>query len=66
MKSLEFFCTSMLCGVGRHCIAKRLVEVKNKHRDLTNQSIIFAALSTEKDLQTRARLRQEIRRKVPE
>jgi hypothetical protein len=34
------------------------------NRDFTDQTIAFAALSETKDLATRARLRQEIRRKV--
>ena len=42
----------------------QLVEAKNKNRDSTDQAIVFAALSATKDLATRARLRQEIRRKV--
>ena len=40
----------------------QLIEAKNKSRDFTDQAIVFAALSTTKDLATRTRLRQEIRR----
>ena len=42
----------------------QLLEAKYKNRDLTDQAILFTALSATKDLATRARLRQEIRRKV--
>jgi hypothetical protein len=42
----------------------QLIEAKRKNRDFTDQAIVFAALSAAKDLATRARLRQEIRRKV--
>ena len=42
----------------------QLTEAKSKNRDFTDQAIVFAALSATKDLATRARLRQEIRRKV--
>jgi hypothetical protein len=42
----------------------QLIEAKNKNRDFTDQAIVFGALSATKDLATRARLRQEIRRKV--
>ena len=42
----------------------QLTEAKNKNREFTDQDIVFAALSATKDLATRARLRQEIRRKV--
>ena len=42
----------------------QLIDAKNKSRDFTDQAIVFAALSATKDLATRARLRQEIRRKV--
>jgi hypothetical protein len=42
----------------------QLIEAKNKNRDFTDQAIVFAALSATKDLAIRARLRQEIRRKV--
>jgi hypothetical protein len=37
----------------------QLIEAENKNRDLTDQAIVFAALSATKDLATRARLRQE-------
>jgi septal ring factor EnvC (AmiA/AmiB activator) len=42
----------------------QLTEAKSKHRDFTDQAIVFAALSATNDLETRTRLRQEIRRKV--
>jgi hypothetical protein len=41
-----------------------MIEAKNKSRDFTDQAVVFAALSATEDLATRARLRQEIRRKV--
>jgi DNA invertase Pin-like site-specific DNA recombinase len=43
---------------------KRLAEARNKHRDVLDESVLYAALSKARDLETRARLRQEIRRKV--
>jgi hypothetical protein len=43
---------------------KRLTNAKNKHRDLLDESVLYVALSKTKDLETRSRLRQEIRRKV--
>jgi hypothetical protein len=43
---------------------KRLETAKNKHRDLLDESVLYATLSKAKDLETRSRLRQEIRRKV--
>lgn len=43
---------------------RRLEAAKSKRRDLTDQSILYAALSETKDIPTRAKLRQEIRRKV--
>ena len=42
----------------------QLIDAKNKNRDFTDQAVVFAALSATNDLATRARLRQEIRRKV--
>ena len=42
----------------------QLTVAKSKNRDFTDQAIVFATLSVTKDLATRARLRQEIRRKV--
>jgi len=42
----------------------QLIEAKSNNRDFTDQAIVFGALSTTKDLATRTRLRQEIRRKV--
>jgi DNA invertase Pin-like site-specific DNA recombinase len=41
-----------------------LEEAKSKYRDFTDQSLDVDALSQTKDLATRARIRQEIRRKV--
>jgi DNA invertase Pin-like site-specific DNA recombinase len=43
---------------------KRLADAKSKHRDLLDESILYENLSKTKDLETRSRLRQEIRRKV--
>jgi len=48
----------------RESAAKRLSDAKSIHRDFTEREIAFAALSRSGDLETRARLRQEIRRKV--
>ena len=42
----------------------KLIEAKGKNRDFTDQAVVFANLSASQDLATRARLRQEIRRKV--
>ena len=42
----------------------QVTEAKNKNCEFTDQAIVFAALSATKDLAIRARLRQEIRRKV--
>ena len=42
----------------------QLIDAKNRNRDFTDQAIVFATLSSTKDLATRARLRQEIRRQV--
>ena len=41
-----------------------LEDSKRKHRDFLNKEIVYATLSAAKDLETRSRLRQEIRRKV--
>jgi hypothetical protein len=35
-----------------------------KHRDLLSADVVYNRLATAKDIQTRAKLRQEIRRKV--
>jgi DNA invertase Pin-like site-specific DNA recombinase len=43
---------------------KQLETAKVKHRDLLDRSFCYATLSTSKDLETRSRLREEIRRKV--
>ena len=48
----------------RESAAKRLSDAKSIHRDFTEREIAFAALSRSGDLETRARLRQEIRHKV--
>jgi DNA invertase Pin-like site-specific DNA recombinase len=42
---------------------ERLAAVKRKHSDLLDSTVIFSALASG-DIQTRARLREEIRRKV--
>jgi hypothetical protein len=42
----------------------QLIDAKNRNRDFADQAIVFAAPSATKDLATRVRLRQEIRRKV--
>jgi DNA invertase Pin-like site-specific DNA recombinase len=43
---------------------RRLEELKRKHSDLLDKSVIYTKLAKSHDLETRARLRQEIRRKV--
>jgi DNA invertase Pin-like site-specific DNA recombinase len=43
---------------------KRLETLRARHRDLLDESIAFAKLSSATDLETRAKLREEIRRKV--
>jgi DNA invertase Pin-like site-specific DNA recombinase len=45
-------------------LEKQLEVAKGKHRDLLETSVIYATLSKSKDIETRSRLRQEIRRKV--
>jgi hypothetical protein len=48
----------------KEAIEKRLETAKSKHRDVLDESVIYATLSKAKDLEARSRLRQEIRRKV--
>jgi DNA invertase Pin-like site-specific DNA recombinase len=43
---------------------KQVEAAKGKHRDLLDKSVLYASLSKSKDIETRSRLRQEIRRKV--
>ncbi len=43
---------------------KQLEAAKAKHKDLLDNSVLFASLSKSKDIEIRSRLRQEIRRKV--
>jgi DNA invertase Pin-like site-specific DNA recombinase len=43
---------------------KRLDELKRKHSDLLDKSVIYTKLAKSSDIETRARLREEIRRKV--
>jgi DNA invertase Pin-like site-specific DNA recombinase len=43
---------------------RSLEEAKRKHRDLLDEGIAYEKLSKAKDFETRAKLRQEIRRKV--
>jgi hypothetical protein len=43
---------------------KRLAELKRKHSDLLDKSVVYTQLAKASDLETRARLREEIRRKV--
>jgi DNA invertase Pin-like site-specific DNA recombinase len=45
-------------------LEKQLESAKGKHRDLIDKSVLSASLSKSKDIETRSRLRQEIRRKV--
>jgi hypothetical protein len=42
----------------------KLTEAKTKHRDLLNANVVYRTLSKAKNLETRARLRAEISRKV--
>ena len=42
----------------------KLAEAKTKHRDLLNAKVVYRPLSKAKSLETRARLRAEIARKV--
>ena len=48
----------------RELVEKQLAEAKHKHHDLLDRSVLYASLSKAKDIETRSRLRQEIRRKV--
>jgi DNA invertase Pin-like site-specific DNA recombinase len=43
---------------------KRLAELKRRHNELLDKSLIYSKLAKAHDFETRARLRQEIRRKV--
>jgi DNA invertase Pin-like site-specific DNA recombinase len=43
---------------------KRLADQKQKHHDLLDESVVFSKLAKARDVKTRARLRQEIRKKV--
>jgi DNA invertase Pin-like site-specific DNA recombinase len=43
---------------------QRLNELKRKHSDLLDKSVVYGKLAESRDLGTRARLREEIRRKV--
>ena len=43
---------------------KRLAELTRKHNELLDKSVIYSKLAKAHDFETRARLRQEIRRKV--
>ena|SRR6516164_3162987 len=42
----------------------KLTEAKKRHRDLLNANVVYRTLSKAKSLETRARLRAEIARKV--
>jgi DNA invertase Pin-like site-specific DNA recombinase len=43
---------------------KRLSELKRRHHDLLEKSVVYSKLAQSRDFETRARLREEIRRKV--
>ena len=43
---------------------KKLIEAKARHNHFLNQSVVFSTLVEAKDIETRVRLREEIRRKV--
>jgi hypothetical protein len=45
-------------------LEKQLGVAQLKHRDLLSADVVYNRLATAKDIQTRAKLRQEIRRKV--
>jgi DNA invertase Pin-like site-specific DNA recombinase len=50
--------------IAREDAIKHLGDVRRKHQDLLSTDIVFARLAKATDFETRARLRQEIRRKV--
>jgi hypothetical protein len=43
---------------------EKLDRLRQQHRDLLDESVVYSKLATAKDVETRARLREEIRRKV--
>ena len=43
---------------------KKLIEAKARHNHFLDQSVVFSTLVNAKDIETRVRLREEIRRKV--
>jgi DNA invertase Pin-like site-specific DNA recombinase len=50
--------------VDKDAAEKRLAELKRRHNELLDKSLIYSKLAKAHDFETRARLRQEIRRKV--
>ena len=43
---------------------KKLIEAKVRHNHFLDRSVVFSTLVNAKDIETRVRLREEIRRKV--
>jgi hypothetical protein len=48
----------------REAAAKRLETAKVKHRDLLNLQVVFSRLAGTRNIETRSKLRLEIRRRV--